>query len=88
MLTAASVANEKKRREGLYRAVQDVVAQVTPTTSFRTAYWQAASDPCLQIADYCCWAIQRKWERRDDRSSVLIKDKIRSEFQFFKERAD
>lgn len=84
MVTAAAVANEKKRRQGLYHAVQDVVAQVSPTTTFRTAYWQAASDPCLQIADYCSWAIQRKWERGDERSYVLIKDKIQSEFQFFR----
>jgi hypothetical protein len=28
------------------------------------------SDPCLQVADYCTWAIQRKWERGDERSHV------------------
>ena len=41
------------------------------------------ADPCLQIADYCCWAIQRKWESGDDRSYVLIKDKIQSDFNAF-----
>ena len=44
------------------------------------AFWAYESDPCLQIADYCTWAIQRKWEGNDPRSHVLIADKIRSEF--------
>lgn len=38
------------------------------------------SDPCLQIADYCTWAIQRQWERNDTRSTDLIKDKIKTQF--------
>lgn len=36
-----------------------------------------------QIADYCSWAIQRKWESGDQRSYDLIRDKIRSEFDAF-----
>jgi len=44
------------------------------------SHWPPESDPCLQVADYCVWAIQRKWERDDSRSYDLIKDKIESEF--------
>ncbi len=46
----------------------------------RVAFWPAESDPCLQVADYCVGAIQRKWERGDHRSYDLIKDKIETEF--------
>lgn len=35
-------------------------------------------------ADFCCWAIQRKWERGDERSYVLIRNKVRSEFEPFR----
>jgi hypothetical protein len=82
MVTGASIGTNKKR-QSLADAVKDVVDQVAPTTIYVTAYWPAYTDPCLQAADYCCWAIQRRWERGDDRSYNLIKDKIASEFDIF-----
>jgi hypothetical protein len=48
-----------------------------------TALWRAAVEPCLQVADYCCWAVHRKWERNDKRSYELISDRIDSEFALF-----
>ncbi len=71
LIIAASLGTRTKRAV-FHQAIQDVVSQVTPSTQFRTAAWSAASDPCLWVADYCCWAIQRKWERGDDRSYALI----------------
>jgi hypothetical protein len=70
----------KKARGALHTAVDDVVRQLSPCRSHRVAFWPADSDPCLQVADYCTWAIQRKWERADERSHTLISPKIRSEF--------
>jgi hypothetical protein len=75
---AASVGT-KKKRAAFHLAVDDVVHQVSPCHSYRVAFWPMESDPCLQVADYCTWAIQRKWERNDVRSYDLIKDKIKSE---------
>jgi hypothetical protein len=46
--------------------------------------WSDQPDPCLQVADYATWAIQRKHEKNDARSYNLIKDKIASEFQPFR----
>lgn len=82
LVVGAALATSKKYTL-LHNAITDVVTQVSPTTNVRTTYWSAASDPCLQVADYCCWAIQRKWEQDDDRSYVLIRDKIRSEDRAF-----
>lgn len=73
----------KKKRALMHDAVRDVIARVSPTTSFRTASWNAHSEPCLQVADYCCWALARKWEQGDERSYALIQNKIRSEFDVF-----
>lgn len=84
LVTAASIKTKKKRLD-LRKAVRDVIEQVASTSRVRVACWPAASDPCLQVADYCCWAIQRKWERGDNRSYDLIKDKVRSEFDVFKQ---
>ncbi|HZS58027.1 MAG TPA: DUF3800 domain-containing protein [Gemmatimonadaceae bacterium] len=79
LVVSASLGPEKKRGH-FHRAVEDVIRRVSPTLTFRVACWQATSDPCLQMADYCAWAIQRKWEKSDDRSYKLIADKVMSEF--------
>jgi hypothetical protein len=44
----------------------------------------AAADPGIQVADYCAWAIQRKWERGDARSYDLIADKIDHEHEVWR----
>jgi hypothetical protein len=80
VFVVASSLGTKRRRGIFHRAVDDVVLQVSPSGRYRVAFWPAASDPCLQVADYCTWAIQRKWERKDVRSYDLIKSKIRTEF--------
>jgi len=80
LFVAASSLGTKKARGALHTAVDDVVRQLSPCRSHRVAFWPADSDPCLQVADYCTWAIQRKWERADERSHLIISPKIRSEF--------
>jgi hypothetical protein len=72
VFVVASSLGTKKKRGTFHEAVDDVVAQVSPCASHRVAFWPAASDPCLQVVDYCVWAIQRKWERDDRRSYDLI----------------
>lgn len=79
LVTAASVGTKKKRAD-FHNAVRRVVRQVSPTLSYQVAFWPFESDPCLQVTDYCTWAIQRKWELTDPRSHVLIEDKIKSEY--------
>jgi hypothetical protein len=68
-----------KKRGAMHKAVKEVIAELSPTLDFRTASWNAVSDPCLQVADYCSWAVRRKWEMADTRSYNLIGDKIASE---------
>lgn len=82
LLVAASLGTHK-RRQVFRTAIEDVMQQVSGSTPFRVASWAAASEPCLQVADYCSWAVQRKWERGDSRSYDLIKRKIKSEYDLF-----
>lgn len=83
MLVVASSLGTKREHAALHAAVDNVVGQVAPC-SHRVAFWPANSDPCLQVADYCTWAIQRKWEAEDDHSHALIADKIRSEYEVWR----
>ena len=83
LVVAASVAT-KKKQAAYSAAILDVMDQMPQTSTLRSAVWTAASDPCLQVADYCSWAIQRKWELGDVRSYKLISSKISSEYDLFR----
>lgn len=81
-VTAATIG-KKAKRISFEDAVRDVCRQIIPRKRFRTAFWPSQTDPCLQIADYCTWAIQRKWERDDARSYDLIAKKINYEYDLW-----
>ena len=59
LVVAAAVAT-KKRAARFNDAVKDVMSQISPANALKSAHWPASTDPCLQIADYSSWAIQRK----------------------------
>src|SRR6267154_1718997 len=82
MVIAASLWT-KSRRKALRAAISDVVAQSSHCKAWKVAWWPSESDPCLQITDYCAWAVQRKHERGDERSYSLIKNKVHTEFRAF-----
>jgi hypothetical protein len=84
LFVGAASLGTKRKRGTFHRAVNDVVFQVAPCASHRVAFWPAESDPCLQVADYCTWAIQRKWERKDERSRALIAHQIKSEYEVWR----
>lgn len=51
---------------------------------FEVYFHQSRSDLNCQLADYFGWAIAIKWERGEQRSYILVADKIKSEFDIFK----
>lgn len=73
----------KKKQTAFRLAIEDVAQQTSRAGKTRVGFWPASCDPCLQVADYCCWAVQRKWEGGDDRSYKLISAKIRREYDLF-----
>lgn len=83
LVIAASIGGKKAKRNAFHTAVRRVMRQVTPTLRMGTAAWRADSDTGLQIADYCAWALKRKWEDADFRSYALIQNKLHSEFDVF-----
>lgn len=84
LVTAASIGT-KKTQAVFTSAVNDVLLQTIrlPDGRYRSFFCQAQADPCLQVADYCTWAIQRKWEMNDDRSYKIIKPKIHYEYDLW-----
>jgi len=82
LVVSASLAAKKAKREAFYQGVREVMWQVSRIT-YKTACWEAGSDACLQAADYCGWAIQRKWEAGDRGPYGRIAKSVRSEYDLF-----
>jgi len=80
LFTTAKVKTHKKQA-AFTHAVNDSIQQTLPREQWATHFCYSAQDPCLQIVDYCAWAIQRKWESggKDARYYGMIQAKINHE---------
>lgn len=75
----------KGKRNAVEKAVKVTLANMLPVTArYRFLHHDSKSNFQLQIADYCNWAIYRKWSRNDLRSYDLIKAAVKSEFDIFR----
>lgn len=83
LFVVAAQFQTKAKRKQIDLALREVCQQVVTCDGHNSACWPAAIDPCLQVADYCAWAIFRKWESNDDTYYRLIEDKIHSEWDMF-----
>lgn len=79
----AATIGTKRKRIAFEDAVKDVCKQTLHTSKFKTSFWPSMADPCLQVVDYCTWAIQRKWETGCTMSYDLIKDRIDREYDLW-----
>ena len=84
VLVVAAHLGTNRMRTTFAEAVTDVVGQTVRAHSCRAVSWPSMSDPCLWVADYCSWAIQRKWERDDTRSYDLICHRVASEYDIWR----
>ncbi len=84
MLVTAASFGTRKDRAMFHASIETALRQTLSGRAWRVDVCSAAADPCIQIADYCAWAIQRKWERGDIRSYELIADKIDHEHEVWR----
>jgi hypothetical protein len=83
MITAAALGTRKG--QAVYTAaVNEVLQQTVQRQRWRTFFPRAIADPCLQVADYCAWAVQRKWERNENQWYNVIQGKIKTEFDLWR----
>ena len=74
-----------KKRQAVEKAVKLTLAHMLPKGAiYRVLHHDSKSNFDLQIADYCTWALHRKWTQADERSYQLIRPAIRSEFDIFR----
>ena len=83
LITAAALGDKRKR--GAFKdSVNSAVQQIVPRSQWELCFIESSQDPCLWVADYCAWAIQRKWERGEDVFYKKISHKIDTEFDLWR----
>jgi hypothetical protein len=86
LLITAAALGHKRTRAAFKAAVNNTVQQIISRERWEVCFMDSSMDPLLWAADYCAWAIQRKWESNgaDDRSHKFIAHAIKSEFELWK----
>lgn len=83
-LIMAAALGSKRTRAAFKQAVNNTIQQIVPRDRWEVGFMESSQEPMLWAADYCAWAVQRKWEREDLRSYSLIEKKISTEFDLWK----
>jgi len=74
-----------RKKQAIEKAIKQTLAEMLPVDcKYRVLHHASRSHFGLQIADYCNWAIFRRWEREDDLYWRKIKACIKSEFNIFR----
>lgn len=73
----------KKTKQAVEKAFKLYIANNLGARPYSILHHSSAAHPCLQAADYCTWAIQRRWRDGDSRSYDLIKTFVRTEIDIF-----
>jgi len=75
----------RSKRAAFEKAIKTVLAQELPSgTKYTLNHHDSKSNLDLQIADYCNWAIYKKWNDGSDWAYRKIAKSVRSEFDIFR----
>lgn len=67
----------KKNKSAVEKTIKMACRASLPTsTSFHIYHHPSESNCWLQVADYCAWALQRKWERGDVRTYSALQGRL------------
>lgn len=74
-----------RQRKATEKAFKTYIRQHLGERSFAVLHHASSAHPGLQAADYCTWAVHRKWNNGDLRSYQRMQHLIRSEVDLFEE---
>lgn len=77
----------KRKRQAVEKAFKVFMRRTLGERRFAVQHHSSTAHPGLQAADYCTWALYRKWHRGDLRSYELVEPYVRSEIEAFGEVA-
>lgn len=73
-----------RKRQAIEKAIKGALAAMLPAgVRYRILHHASRSHFGLQVADYCNWAVFRKWQKGETGYYDLIKPAIRSEYEIF-----
>ena len=74
----------QKQRKAVTKAIQQALSSsMPPRMPYHIVHHASKAHYGLQIADYFCWAVYRKWEQQDTTHYSSIEGAIKSEFDIF-----
>lgn len=76
LLLVTATIGVDRQREIYGISVSHVCRETIGNTRWIATARPSQTEPCLQLADYCTWAIQRKWEMGDSSYYNLIRHRI------------
>ena len=84
-LTVTTASLNRKFRRGFLAEIDGLGQRYGANVIVKGDVIAAATNLMLQVADYCAWALRRKWEMcpPDNRSYDLISAKVSTEFDLF-----
>lgn len=68
-----------RKRRAVEKAARTTLSQMLPGVKYRVLHHQSRSHYGLQVADYCCWAVFRRWQRGESVWYDRIKPAVRNE---------
>ena len=69
--------DSNRKREGVIKAIKTTCASELPIEAEYHVYSHCReSNNWLQVADYCCWAVAKKWEGGDPRTYDQLKCRL------------
>jgi len=74
----------KRKKKDVEQAFKGFMRKNLGPRRFSIQHETSAAYPCLQAADYCIWAVHKKWSHGELRPIQAIADFIRSEFDIFR----
>jgi uncharacterized protein DUF3800 len=75
----------KKKRAAFERAIKSYLGnELNAELPYDIFIHSSSSHPMLQVADYCCWAINRKWKDGEVRHYSRIQRAVLTEFDVFR----
>lgn len=80
---AAQLQIKPKKSTPILSALKSALAS-EKGLKYQIHFHPTTSHHMLQVSDYVCWAVARKWEQSDTRSYKLISSKVVNEFDYFR----
>jgi hypothetical protein len=75
---------DKQQQTALKQTLKLRAEEAMGQIPFSINHHSSAAHSMLQVADYCAWATQKKWQSGDVRSYDSLRGKIRNEFDLYR----